>query len=52
TGVDDPYEAPVDAEITLNTIKFTAEENAAKIIAMLEEVGYLSKVESKEEISQ
>jgi sulfate adenylyltransferase len=42
TGVDDPYEVPVDAEITLNTVDFSAEENATKIIAILEEEGYLS----------
>jgi len=41
TGVDDPYEAPRQPEITLDTVKFTAEENAHKIIAYLEQVGYL-----------
>ena len=41
TGVDDPYEAPVDAEITLNTVEFSPEENARKIVAFLVEHGFL-----------
>jgi sulfate adenylyltransferase len=41
TGVDDPYEAPLDAEITLNTVDFSPEENAKKIVAFLEERGFL-----------
>jgi len=44
TGVDDPYEAPVNPEITLDTVSFTAEENARKIGAFLEEQGYLLPV--------
>ena len=30
TGVDDPYEPPLRAELILDTIEHTAEENAAK----------------------
>ncbi|HLE15076.1 MAG TPA: bifunctional sulfate adenylyltransferase/adenylylsulfate kinase [Anaerolineales bacterium] len=41
TGVDDPYETPVDPEITLYTVEVTPEENARTIIAYLEEHGYL-----------
>ncbi len=41
TGVDDPYEEPVNPEITLDTVNFTAEDNARKIAAFLEEKGYL-----------
>lgn len=41
TGVDDPYEAPVNPEITLYTINDTPEDNARKIIAYLEERGFL-----------
>jgi len=44
TGVDDPYEVPVNPEITLNTVDFSPEENALKIIAYLEEHGYLLPV--------
>jgi len=41
TGVDDPYEPPIDPEITLDTVAFTPEQNARKIIAHLEERGFL-----------
>lgn len=41
TGVDDPYEAPVNPEITLDTVNFTPEQNAANIIRYLELNGYL-----------
>ncbi len=41
TGVDDPYEAPTDPEITLYTVKTTPEENARKIIDFLEGQGHL-----------
>lgn len=41
TGVDDPYESPHNAEITLDTVNASAEENARKIIAFLEARGYL-----------
>ncbi len=41
TGVDDPYETPVNPEITLYTVGVSAEENARKIIAYLEERGFL-----------
>ena len=42
TGIDDPYEAPESPEITLHTADESAEESAAKVIATLEEKGYLS----------
>jgi sulfate adenylyltransferase len=41
TGVDDPYEEPIDPEITLSGVRVTPEENARKIIAYLEEQGFL-----------
>ena len=41
TGVDDPYEPPLEPEITLDTVNNNAEENARKIIAYLEERGFL-----------
>jgi len=41
TGVDDPYEAPIDPEITLSGASVTPEDNARKIVAYLEEQGYL-----------
>lgn len=41
TGVDDPYEVPVHPEVTLQTVDVSAEENARKIVELLEESGYL-----------
>ena len=41
TGVDDPYEPPIDPEITIDTVTYSAEENARHIIAYLEEHGFL-----------
>ena len=41
TGVDDPYETPVDPEIILDTVNASAEENAHKIVAFLDERGFL-----------
>jgi len=42
TGVDDPYEPPLNPEITLDTVKFTPEENAHKIMAYLEKQGFIA----------
>lgn len=44
TGVDDPYEPPLNAEITIDTKTRTAEENAEKILAFLAEKGFVSTV--------
>ncbi len=41
TGVDDPYEPPIDPEITLQGYGPTPEENARKIVEYLEAQGYL-----------
>ncbi len=41
TGVDDPYEAPVDPEITIHTVDVPPEENAQIIIKFMEENGFL-----------
>jgi adenylylsulfate kinase-like enzyme len=43
TGVDDPYEPPIDPEISLQGYGATPEENARKIIGYLEEQGYFEK---------
>ena len=37
TGVSDPYEEPLNAEITLDTENESPEESAGKLIALLEE---------------
>ncbi len=41
TGIDDPYEPPTHPEITLDTVKFTPEENARYIIKVMLEMGLL-----------
>ncbi len=41
TGVSDPYEPPLNPEITLNTAAESVEESFAKIMAYLEEKGYV-----------
>jgi sulfate adenylyltransferase len=41
TGIDDPYEAPVQPEIVIDTLERSAEDNARVIIGYLVERGYL-----------
>jgi len=41
TGIDDPYEAPNSAELTLDTTSVSAEGNATKIVAVLSERGFI-----------
>ncbi len=41
TGIDDPYEAPPDPEITLDTVEYSAEDNARRIVSHLRERGFL-----------
>ena len=41
TGVDDPYEVPVDPEITLQTVDISPAENARKIVEILESRGFI-----------
>src|SRR5512137_1068337 len=43
TGVDDPYEPPIEPSITLKGYGASAEDNARKIVAYLEEQGYILK---------
>jgi sulfate adenylyltransferase len=42
TGISDPYEAPEDAEIVIDTTTLTAEEAAQQIILHLEKEGYVA----------
>jgi adenylylsulfate kinase len=41
TGVSDPYEAPLNPEISLNTRDESIEESLAQIMSYLEEQGYV-----------
>ncbi len=42
TGISDPYEAPVDAEVVIDTTDVTPEEAAQQIILYLEKEGYIA----------
>ncbi|ESQ73908.1 sulfate adenylyltransferase subunit CysN [Asticcacaulis sp. AC402] len=42
TGIDSPYEAPDNAELVLDTTRFSSEELAGQIVAYMAEKGYLS----------
>ena len=44
TGIDDPYEPPRHAEITLNTVEHTPEENAYIILDYLFEQGFVRRL--------
>ncbi len=41
TGISDPYEAPADAEVVINTADLSAEEAAQEIILHLEREGFI-----------
>jgi sulfate adenylyltransferase/3'-phosphoadenosine 5'-phosphosulfate synthase len=43
TGIDDPYEPPLSPEITVHTDRETKEESLSRIIARLEELGYVPR---------
>ena len=42
TGIDDPYEEPVHAEVICETEKETPEQAAEKVVQALERLGYLT----------
>ncbi len=44
TGISDPYEAPLNAEIVLETEGRTPEDCAAEIVEQLERLGFLPQV--------
>ena len=44
TGLSDPYEEPLNPEVVVETSKETVEESMNKILAKLEEMGYLTPV--------
>ena len=41
TGIDDPYEAPEHAEIILDTVLTSAEDNARRVLTHLERQGFV-----------
>ena len=42
TGIDDPYEAPENAEVVIDTGELSAEQSAHQIINYLERAGFIS----------
>lgn len=44
TGVSDPYEEPLNPEVTVDSEAETVEESLQKVVSKLEELGYLPKV--------
>jgi sulfate adenylyltransferase len=46
TGVSDPYEAPTDAEISIDTTNTTPEEAAQEIMLYLDKQGYVGEAEN------
>ncbi len=42
TGVDDPYEPPLNPEVTVRSDQETPEASAARVLAKAKELGYLS----------
>lgn len=49
TGVDDPYEPPLNAELTVNTVTHSAEENAEHILAYLIAQGFVPQLTAQPE---
>jgi len=47
TGVSDPYEPPVKAEVVAETDQEAPEQSAAKVIASLESLGYLHPTDGR-----
>jgi sulfate adenylyltransferase len=45
TGIDDPYESPQNPEIVLDTVHFSAEENARSIVRFLIDRGFIREEE-------
>jgi sulfate adenylyltransferase len=43
TGIDDPYEKPIEPEVRVNTVGKTPKENAREIIDHLITIGYLQE---------
>jgi sulfate adenylyltransferase len=48
TGIDDPYESPLNPEIVLDTVSRSAEENAERIVRYLVEAGFILSAEGED----
>ncbi|REJ75468.1 MAG: bifunctional sulfate adenylyltransferase/adenylylsulfate kinase [Acidobacteria bacterium] len=47
TGIDDPYEEPVNPEVTIDTVNDTASLNAKKILSYLISSGFVVEISEK-----
>ncbi len=47
TGIDDPYEPPLNSEVECRTDLESLEESVSKVLAKLQELGYLSLIGDK-----
>lgn len=45
TGINDPYEAPVNPELTLDTVNDSPEDSASRIVEFLTEQGFVRSTE-------
>jgi sulfate adenylyltransferase len=45
TGIDDPYEAPENAELVIDTSDISAEEAAQRILLFLEKEGFIGPMD-------
>ena len=52
TGISDPYEEPLSAELTLDTSVVSVDDGVARIIATLEAGGYLDDSETRRETGE
>ena len=52
TGIDDPYEAPLNPEIALTTADSSPEENAFKVVEFLVNRGYISGTWQRHRLSR
>ncbi len=51
TGIDDPYEAPMNPEITIDTMGSTPEQSAEIILDYLDKNGFLNEEADQEQWS-
>jgi sulfate adenylyltransferase len=45
TGIDDPYEAPVNPELRLDTVTGSVEDNARRILGVVKEKGFVREAD-------
>ncbi|HEX7123863.1 MAG TPA: sulfate adenylyltransferase, partial [Gemmatimonadaceae bacterium] len=50
TGVNDPYEEPLNPDLVLDTAQETIEESVSRVLALLEERGYLAHSTDKADV--